>query len=417
MRYYLGGKPLTRFDEALKRLLDTVKPIERTETVPITEAGYRVLAETVIAPFDVPPFDRAAMDGFAVKAEDIAKASPENPVALKVVGKVLAGDEPSHLEVTNGICLEVATGAPLPKGANCVVPFEDTQRQGDTVVVLKSHRLHANIDEKGADIKAGETVLREETLLVPAKVGVLAGLGREKVTVYARPKVAIVATGSEIAKPGEPLKLGQIYDMNTYTLASLVKQHGCEPSPMGIVPDYETSLRDTLERAIEVADMVVFSAGSSVGQRDLLPRLIGEQGMVLFHGLAVRPGRPTLAAVVNDKLVINLPGFPTSCLMMALVLLVPVWRKMARLPEWQPQSIQARLAHGVHSPEGLRQFLTVRLKNWDAGRGTQDEEIIAESAYKESSTITSLSHADGFIVIPEEVTYLEAGTSVIVSLF
>jgi len=135
---------------------------------------------------------------------------------------------------------------------------------------------------------------------------------------------------------------------------------------------------------------------------------------VLFHGLAVRPGRPTLAAVVDGKLVINLPGFPTSCLMMALVLLVPVWRKMARLPEWQPPTIQATLAHEVRSPEGLRQFLTVRLKNWDAGRGTRNEEIIAESAYKESGTITSLSDADGFIIIPEEVTYLEVGTSVII---
>jgi len=406
MRYYLGGKPLTRFDEALEKLMDAAKPIERKEKVALTDCGYRVLAEDIIAPFDVPPFDRAAMDGYAVRAEDITRASPENPVTLKVVGQVLAGDEPPNAEVTDGTCFEVATGAPIPKGSNCVVPVEDTQRQGDSVLVLKAYPKHANIDERGADIRAGETVLREGTLLTPARIGVLAGLGLENVSVYARPKVAIIPTGSEIAKPGEPLRLGQVYDMNTYTLASLLRQHGCEPWLKEIVPDDEKLLRDALEDAIKSADTVVFTAGSSIGQRDILPRLVGERGTLLFHGLATRPGRPTLAAVVDGKLVVNLPGFPTSCLMMAYVLLVPVLHKLARLPEWEPQTVQAKLAHDVKSPEGLRQFLTVRLRNgW------------AEKAYKESSTITSLSHADGFIAISEEVTHLEAGSTVTVTLF
>ena len=406
MRYYLGGKPLTRFDEALEKLMDAAKPIERKEKIALTDCGYRVLAEDIIAPFDVPPFDRAAMDGYAVRAEDITRASPENPVTLKVVGQVLAGDEPPNAEVTDGTCFEVATGAPIPKGSNCVVPVEDTQRQGDSVLVLKAYPKHANIDERGADIRAGETVLREGTLLTPARIGVLAGLGLENVSVYARPKVAIIPTGSEIAKPGEPLRLGQVYDMNTYTLASLLRQHGCEPWLKEIVPDDEKSLQNALEDDVENADMVVFTAGSSIGQRDILPRLISERGTTLFHGLATRPGRPTLAAVVDGKLVVNLPGFPTSCLMMAYVLLVPVLRKLSRLPEWEPKTVQAKLAHDVKSPEGLRQFLTVRLRNgW------------AEKAYKESSTITSLSHADGFIAISEEVTHLEAGTTVAVTLF
>lgn len=405
MRYYLGGKPLTRFDEALEKLMDAVKPIERKERVSLTDCGYRVLAEDIVAPFDVPPFDRAAMDGYAVRAEDIAQASPENPVTLKVIGQVLAGDEPPNAEVTNGTCFEVATGAPIPKGSNCVMPVEDTKRQGNLVHALKAYPKHANIDERGADIRVSETVLREGTLLTPARIGVLAGLGLENVPVYARPIVAVIPTGSEIAKPGEPLRLGQVYDMNTYTLASLLRQHGCEPWLKDIVPDEEKSLQNALEDAVENADMVIFTAGSSIGQRDILPRLIGERGMLLFHGLATRPGRPTLAAVVDGKLVVNLPGFPTSCLMMAHVLLVPVLRKLARLPEWKPKTVQAKLAHDVKSPEGLRQFLTVRLRNgW------------AERAYKESSTITSLSHADGFIVIPEEVTHLEASTTVNVTI-
>jgi molybdenum cofactor synthesis domain-containing protein len=308
--------------------------------------------------------------------------------------------------VTDGTCFEIATGAPIPKGSNCVVPVEDAKRQGDLVLVLKAYPKHANIDERGADIRVGETVLTEGTLLTPARIGVLAGLGLENVPVYASPKIAVIPTGSEVAKPGKPLRLGQVYDMNSYTLASLMRQHGCEPLLKDIVPDDEKSLQDALEDAVENADMVVFTAGSSIGQRDILPRLIGERGTLLFHGLATRPGRPTLAAVVDGKLVINLPGFPTSCLMVAHVLLVPVLRKLARLPEWKPKTVQAKLAQDVKSIEGLRQFFTVRLRNgW------------AERAYKESSTITSLSHADGFIVIPEEVTHLEAGTTVAVTLF
>lgn len=386
--------------------MNAAKPIERTEIVPLTECVNRVLAKDVFASFDVPPFDRAAMDGYAVRAEDISKASSENPVTLQVVGRIFAGEEPTHFEVKPGTCVEVSTGAPIPVNADCVVPFEDTQRSGDLVLVTKALSHHANLDKRGSDIRSGEKVLAENTLLTPAKIGALAALGYDTITVYARPKVAILPTGSEIAKPGTKLRLGQVYDINTYTIASLSSQHGCEPLQMDIVPDEEVSLLNALDNALQEADMVVFSAGSSVGQRDFLPRLIERRGELLFHGIATRPGRPTLAAVVDGKLVVNLPGFPTSCLMMALVLLVPVWRKMAHLPQLQYPTVAATLAQDVKSPEGLRQFLTVRLRDG-----------FAERAYKESSTITSLSHAEGFIVIPEEVTSLPKGTPVTVFLF
>lgn len=415
MSHYLGGKPLTRFDDALEKLLNAVQPITRVETVVLTEAVNRVLAETVTAPFDVPPFNRAAMDGYALRASDIAEASPENPVGLKLIGSVYAGETPMCTFV-EGSCVQVATGAPVPEGADCVVPIEDTERDGEVVRILKAFPPNANITEKGADVRQGNVVLTDGDLLTPAKVGILAALGLDKVKVYAKPKVAILPTGNEIAKPGTQLRTGQIYDVNTYTIAALANQHGCEPLPMDIVPDEPEALKQALDEAMRVADCIVFSAGSAVGERDLLPNLLNERGTVLFHGLAVRPGRPTLAAVVDGKIVVNLPGFPTSCLMMAMVLLVPVWRKMARLPEWQPKTVEAKLAHDVRSPEGLKQFLTVRLKRRDEGRGTGDEEFFAESAYKESGTITSLSEADGFVIIPEEVTSLPVGIMVTVTL-
>jgi len=417
VRYYHGGKPLTKFEVALGRLLKAVKPVERKEEVYLTECGQRVLAEDVVAPFDVPPFDRAAMDGYAVRAADIQAASPVQPVSLQVIGQIFAGDAPPEWGIREGACAQVATGAPIPKGADCVVPFEDTHREGDWVQVQKAYPRHANINERGMDIRAGERVLSAGTFLTPAKVGVLAALGKDQAKVYARPKIAILPTGSEIVRPRAPLRVGQIYDTNTYTVTSLAALHGCEPLPKPIVPDEEVALRGMLEEALSEADMVVFSAGSAVGERDLLPRLIGERGELLFHGLAVRPGRPTLAAVVGDKLVVNLPGFPASCLMMAYVLLVPVWRKLARLPEWKPLTVPATLAHEVHSPEGLRQFLTVRLQEGTGEHGAKGKGYRVESAYKESAAITSLSDADGFIVIPEEVTFLPAGEPVTVHLF
>lgn len=417
MRHYLGGKLLTKFDEALEKLLSVTQPITRTEKVALVDAVNRVLAETVTAPFDVPPFRRAAVDGYAVRSSDIADASSENPISLKVIGTIYAGEPVPSWTIARGTCAQVATGAPVPEGADCVVPFEDTKVDGETVRILKTFPPQANITEKGADVREGATVLTEGTHLTPTKIGVLAALGLDRVTVYTKPKIAVVPTGREIAKPGTALQLGQVYDINTYTISALASQHGCEPIPMDIVSDEPESLQKALDEALSISDCVVFTAGSSVGERDLLPKLLNERGSVLFHGLATRPGRPTLAAVVDGKLVVNLPGFPTSCLMMAIVLLVPVFRKLARLPQWRPQTVTAKLAHDVHSPEGLRQFLTVRLKNWGERRGARDEEIIAESAYKESGTITSLSDADGFIVIPEEVTYLEAGMNVVVSLF
>jgi molybdenum cofactor synthesis domain-containing protein len=409
MRHYLGGKPLTKFEEALEKLLNATKPVAHTEIVALTEAVNRVLAETVNAPFDVPPFKRAAMDGYAVRAIDIAEASSENPVSLKLIGSVFAGEMPK-CPVVEGSCVQVATGAPVPEGADCVVPVEDTERDNTTVRVLKALPVHSNITERGADVKQGETVLTEGTLLTPAKVGVLAALGLDRVKVYAKPKVAILPTGNEIVRPGAPLRTGQIYDINTYTVAALVAQHGCEPILRDIIPEDPDAFNSEMDRSLKMADCVVFLAGSSVGERDFLPKLISDRGTLLFHGIATRPGRPTLAAVVGNKLVVNLPGFPASCLTMAYTLLVPVLRKMARLPEWQPKAVEATLVHEVRSPEGLRQFLTVRLKR-------QGDEFIAESAYKESGTITSLSEADGFIVIPEEATHLTTGTRVTVTLF
>lgn len=406
MRHYHGSKPLVRFEDAFERLMSSVRPINRTETVSLTECIGRVLAETVTAPFDVPPFDRAAMDGYAVRSSEISSASSENPVTLRVIGTVYAGDPPPNWEVSGRTCAQIATGAPIPPGADTVVPFEDTRREGKTVFVFKDFPEGKNITQRASDLAEGMTVLTEGTLLTPAKVGVLAALGFESTCVYAKPKLAILPTGEEVAKPGKPLRAGQIYDTNTYTVAALAKQHGCQPLLMEVLPDEEPALRQALQDALGVADMVIFSGGSAVGERDFLPRLLSEFGTVLFHGVAVRPGRPTLTAIVDEKLIVNLPGFPASCLTMAYMFLVPAWRKMARLPEWQPKIVKATLANDVRSPEGLLQFLTVRVRDG-----------IAEVAYKESGTITSLSEADGYIVIPETVTHLPMWTVVNVTLF
>ncbi|MCS7223387.1 MAG: molybdopterin molybdotransferase MoeA [Armatimonadetes bacterium] len=404
--YYFGGKPLIAFEEALRLLLESAHPIVRTETVPLERASRRIVAEDVRALQDIPSHPRSAMDGYAVRSQDIQDAAPNKPVPLIVQGALFAGADPSVIRLEPNKAVRIATGAPLPDGADTVIPFEEVVVEDHRILVSKPLPVGKNITEKGADVTAGSVVLRGGADLSPARLAVAAGLGRDRLQVYAKPRVAIVSSGEEIQRPGEPLRPGQVYDMNSFSLMGLVANHGGDPVLMPNAPDTEEGLTDALDCSISECDVVVFSAGSSVGERDLMPKILSRRGEVLFHGVAIRPGRPTLAAVVNDRLVINLPGFPTSCLMVAYVLLVPVLRKIARLPQWQPRSVPAILDQDVTSPNGLRQFLSVRLIGERA-----------TVAYKESTTITSLTEADGYIDIPAATTFLPAGEPVSVILF
>ncbi|MEZ5418608.1 MAG: molybdopterin-binding protein [Vicinamibacterales bacterium] len=392
-------------DDARARLDAFDRPVARVEDVPLEALAGRVLAEDVVAGADVPPFARAMMDGYAVRAEDTATATREAPRMLALAGRVYTGEVLAGT-IGPGECAQIATGAPVPAGATAVVMVEETSpASGGAVAVLAPATAGQHIGRAGADIAAGSLALPAGTHLLPARVGVLAALGRRQAAVYARPRVAVVSTGNEVVAPGAPLGPGQIHDVNRYTLAAVITAHGGEPVPMAVAADSIDALARALDEAA-TCDAVVLSGGSSVGDRDLVLDVLRARGRVVFHGIATRPGKPTAFGVIGDTPVFGMPGNPTSCLTNAYVLLVPFLRRMARLPACSPSVVRVPLARRVASSAGRTQFYTVRLVG---GR--------AEPAFKASGDITSMAHAEGYVEIPAEVTVLDADTLVDVVLF
>ena len=395
-------------DEA-KALIDrTITPIERTERVRVLGASGRVLARDVAADADVPPFSRAAMDGYAVRAADTAGASRQSPVTLRCIEQTFTGQVPRQT-IGPGQCSEVATGAPLPPGADAVVMVEETEipnpNGDDSIRVFAAVQPMQNVGRQGADIARGQTVLHAGAFLNASRAGALSALGLTEVDVYAKPRVAILSTGDEIVDPGVPLAPGQIYDINKVTLSAVVSEHG------GVPVTFRTAM-DTLEdvaRAVDdclAEDLLVFSGGSSVGRRDLIIDVIAAKGEVLFHGIAVKPGKPTAFGLVGGKPFFGMPGYPTSCLSNAYILLAPALRRIARLPPQPVRAVRVPLGGRISSVVDRHQFYSVRLE-----RGQ------AMPAFKASGDITSMSQADGYIEVPIGVASVEKDELVEVKLF
>jgi molybdopterin molybdotransferase len=391
-------------DEALALALESGTPITRTERVRLEEADGRVAAAGVTASADVPPFDRAAMDGYAVVAADTFGAGRYEPRLLRRIERVFTGQVPTK-KVAGGECIEIATGAPMPAGADAVVMVEETERAGEDVRVMTPVYPGQHVGRRGADITAGRAVVDAGTVLNPSRVGAVAACGVVELEVYARPRVAILSTGNELVDPGRPLEPGQIYDINRFTLAAVINRHGGVAVPRPSAPDTLEDLAAAVDAAL-AEDLVVFSGGSSVGERDLILDVLQRKGDVLFHGIAVKPGKPTVFGEIGGKPVLGMPGYPTSCLSNAYMLLVPILRRLARLPAFTPRSVQARLARRVVSTTGRHQFYTVRLEGG-----------VAHPAFKASGDITSMSQADGYIEIPAQTDIVEEGEFVEVKLF
>jgi molybdopterin molybdotransferase len=392
-------------DEARRRLRDGVRPIERTERVALAQAAGRVAAADLRSNVFVPPFSRSAMDGYALIAADTAAASADRPARLRILERVYTGNVPTTT-VTAGACVEIATGAPLPDGSDAVVMVEETSNAADGMVEIRARAAAGqNIGRKGADISPGDVVVRAGDFLNPSRLGAVAAVGCTEIEVFVRPRVAILSTGNEIIEPGGPLASGQIYDVNRFTLSAVVAAHGGIAVPQRPAADTLDALTDALD-ACGDADMMIFSGGSSVGERDLIIDLVAARGEMIFHGIAVKPGKPTLFARVNGVPFFGMPGNPTSCLSNAYILLVPFLRATARLPLYAPRTMQARLGRRIVSPAGRHQFYTVQLRDG-----------AAFPAFKGSGAITSLSQADGYIEIPADHSTVEEGAAVIVTLF
>jgi molybdenum cofactor synthesis domain-containing protein len=405
----VGMKPmkaLISLEEGMKILFETVQPIARTERIPILSASGRVLAEPIVATADVPPFARAAMDGYAVIAQDTFGAGNFNPARLRLLEVVHAADI-ATASVEPGTCIQVATGAPVPPGADAVVQFEDTEAEqaSGEVKIYQPVYPRQNISAQGRDIQVGQEVLAIGVRLDPSKIGVLAALGLTEVTVVAKPTVAVIPSGNEIVPPGEPLVPGKIYDINSYTLASLIQDAGGIPRMFAVMRDTLEDVRRTLRDAL-ACDLIVLSGGSSVGERDVMVEAVESMGELKFHGIAVKPGKPTLCGVIGGKLVLGMPGYPTSCLTNGYGLLAPTLRRLARLPEPRSGGIELPMARRYTSTTGRHQYLPVRIEHGEVA-----------PVFKESGAITSMADAEGYIEIPANVDLVEKGERVLVKFF
>jgi molybdopterin molybdotransferase len=396
-------KLLVSQQEAEKLVLRNCRPPNVTETIPISAASGRVLATDIMADRSVPPFNRAAMDGYAVIAEDTFGAD-EGGIKLELKGVIHAGDV-SEIGVTPGCCIQIATGSPLPQGADAVVMVEYTEKHEKQILVTRPVYPGANISKKGEDIVEGDVVLTAGSWLSPAKIGTLAALGRTDVEVYARPSVAVIPTGEEIVAPGNPLSQGQIYDVNSFTLEAVLRENGAKVERYDIVGDDYALLKNAITDACK-HNMVVLSGGSSVGEKDLLAGILAEIGDVFFHGVQIKPGKPTLFGLADNTPVFGMPGYPTSCLSNAYVFLIPAIRQMARLPPVPPKTVTAKIGKRIVSSSGRQQFLTVRI-----------QEGVAHPVYKHSGAITSMANADGYIILPVNLDVIEEGEMVEVILF
>ncbi|EEB73962.1 gephyrin-like molybdotransferase Glp [Thermococcus sp. AM4] len=390
-------------EEALE-VINSFRLEPEVETVPLSEALGRVLAKDVLSPIDVPPFDRATVDGYAVRAEDTFMASESEPVRLRVIGEVHAGEEPK-LRIEKGLAVYISTGAPLPEGADAVIQFEDVDRVGDEILIYKPAYPGLGVMKRGTDIPSGKLLLKRGTRLGFKETALLSAVGLAEVPLFRKPKVAVISTGNEVTLPGNELKPGQIYDINGRAIADAVRELGGEACFLGVSGDDPKALAEMILNGVASCDIVVLSGGASGGMRDLTSSTIERLGRVHVHGIAIQPGKPTIIGEIDGKPVFGLPGYPTSCLTNFTLLVAPLLRRLIGR-ESEVRKVRKRLAHKVFSVKGRRQFLPVRIE------GEKAVPIL-----KGSGAVTSFIDADGFIEVPENVEILEAGEEVEVTFF
>jgi putative molybdopterin biosynthesis protein len=412
-------------DEAERRFhaVLNLQPLA-AEEVTLESALGRILARDITAPIDVPSFDRANVDGFAVRAQDTYGAEENKPQILTAHAETIVPGRVPMWPVAASTATGIATGAVMPRGADAVVMIEHTDVVGGRLVIRRPVAPGANITHAGTDIGRGETVLRRGELLTSRETGILAALGIARVSVVRRPQVAILSTGDELVAPGAPLPLGSIFDSNATVLADAVRELGGAPVSLGIAADERAALAEALGRAL-TCDVVLLSGGTSKGAGDLAYRVVGELGSpgIVAHGVALKPGKPLCLAAVRipgdverTVPIAVLPGFPTSAIFTFHEFLAPVIRRLGGRSSEPAEVVSAVLPQRVNSERGRTEYLLVGLVQHGDGNHEAPGYLAAYPMGKGSGSVTAFSRADGFICIPRQREYLEAGERVAVQL-
>jgi molybdopterin molybdotransferase len=419
-----GFKDRTRIDAARRRVLDAATPHERIERLSLVPADGRALAEAVTSQRAVPDYQRAAMDGWAVRAEDTFGASDRSPGILRV-----ADDEPSSVPETSvgpERAVRVHTGSELPDGANAVVMIEHVERVGDDLEVFDAVTDGENVAPVGEDVAEGQRLFDPGHRLRPSDLGLLKSVGIDRVQVYERPTVGVIPTGEELVQ-SDPAP-GEVIETNGLTVSRLVERWGGVPTYRNVVTDDESALRAAIQRDL-TKDIVVTTGGSSVGARDLLPEVVDDLGEVLVHGVALKPGHPVALGVVEETPVVMLPGYPVAAIVNAVQFLRPLVKHIGHFPDDPPPTTTARLDQKIPSEPGVRTFARVKLDEGDTsdddserdddGSAREDEEsdslpTATPTRASGSGVLSSVALADGWVAVPEGREGYDAGERVAV---
>jgi len=407
-------------DEALAYILKHFKPLE-PETVPLLDALDRVLTQDIVSDINIPPFNNSAMDGYAVRADDVVKASKEHPITLRVIGEVAAGYT-AQRSVEPGTAMRIMTGAPLPPGADAIVRFEETSegtqaketRDRESVQILKAVKRGDNVRNAGEDVRLGEVVLPKGTVVRPAEIGVLASLGKQFVSVHRRPRVAILATGDELVAIDEPITPGKIRNSNEYTNAAAVLKAGGIPIRLGIARDNITDLTAKIRAGLDAdADLFLTSAGVSVGDYDIVKDVLNAEGEMHFWQVRMKPGKPLAFGVLRGKKevpLLGLPGNPVSAMISFEVFARRAILTMLGKTKFERPTVRAVMTEDIQNDSQRRNFIRVYVER----RG---EGYVARSTGEQGSGIlTSVTRANGLLIVPENVTHVRAGETVEIQL-
>ncbi len=403
---------VTKRNLALKMLSEEFRGQKlKTESVTLSKAKNRVLASDILSMENVPSFNRSTVDGYAVKAESTVGASDSIPAFMTLTGEIKMGTG-TELKIIENEVIYVPTGGIIPEGADAVVMIEYTESFGDEIAIYKPIKIRDNVVKIGDDIKLNDVVLEENTCINVQHIGVLAALGIEMVDVYCKPNVSIISTGDELVEIGEELLQGQIRDINSHSLKSMVESSGCEVINMWRFEDDFDKIQNALKKAVVDSDLILISGGSSVGTQDMTPEIINALGKpgVLVHGIAIKPGKPTILARIDDTAIFGLPGHPASCMIAYQTIVDEFISKTLFNRKELKKNISAKATFQLHASSGRDVFYMVKLENTESG-------YIAHPVHGKSGMITLLSQSDGYIEIPMNTEGIQVGKQVKVHLF